>query len=440
MNDPNGLVFADGRWHAYFQYNPEGNDWGNMSWGHASSADLRTWDEHPVAISYAGDEGIFSGSIVDAGDGRLVAFYTSARPGHQAQSRAVSTDGGYTWERDPANPIIDRGSSDFRDPKVIRFTGADGVQSWVLVAVEALERRVVFYVSDDLESWTESGSFGPLGAEDVVWECPDLVQLPVEGADGARRWVLLLSTNTIGEVPDPRGSEMHYAVGSFDGATFIADEPILERLDFGRDMYAAVTFDSAPGGEVVALGWMSNWRYAHVFPTSPWRGAMSLPRTLTVREVDERLRLVQQLPGFVTERLASAAPTPVPESVEVALSGHSIVEVSCGGADEPVRIELSGADAAAGWARIELDPSAATLSVARGGVAAERVHAEFPVRVSAPLVGGLPDRLTISLDGPLLEVLTGDGLTSVSSLVLLGDGGVQASIFAGDATVRIVEL
>lgn len=441
MNDPNGLVFAGGLWHAYFQHNPEGNDWGNMSWGHASSSDLRHWDEHPVAIRYSADEAIFSGSVVDAGDGRLVAFYTSVlQTGIQAQSQAVSVDGGYTWERNPRNPLVDRGSREFRDPKVVRYVGDDGVQRWVMVAVEAVERRVLFYSSDDLDSWTETGSFGPIGAADVVWECPDLVQLPVEGAGGEKHWVLLLSTNTISEVPDPRGSEMHYVVGAFDGAAFTADEPELLPFDFGRDMYAAVTFDSAPGGDVVALGWMSNWRYAHVFPTSPWRGAMSLPRTLSLRAIGGRLRLVQALPRFVTEALSSASSTPVRESTTIGLGGHAVLELTLDGADRSVRVALSGVDASAGFVEIEVDAIAETLSVTRGGTAAVKVHAEFPVLVSAPIVGEVPDRLIVSIDGPLLEVLTGDGLTSVSSLVLLGDGGVSATVVADDASLRVAEL
>lgn len=441
LNDPNGLVFADGVWHAYYQYNPEGNDWGNMSWGHSSSRDLKHWDEHPVAIRYSEDEAIFSGSVVDAGDGRLVAFYTSVLPtGIQAQSQAVSVDGGYTWERNPRNPLVDRGSKEFRDPKVVRYVSDDGVQRWVMVAVEAVERRVLFYSSHDLESWTETGSFGPIAAEDVVWECPDLVELPVEGSGGKKRWVLLLSTNAIGEVPDPRGSEMHYVVGAFDGAAFKTDEPELLPFDFGRDMYAAVTFDSAPGGDVVALGWMSNWRYAHAFPTSPWRGAMSLARTLSLREVGGRSRLVQALPGFVTEALSAASSTPVRESTTIELGGHAVLGLALDGAYRSVRVALSGVDASAGFVEVEVDAVAETLSVTRGGAAAEQVHAEFPVRVSAPIVGGVPDRLIVSIDGPLLEVLSGDGLTAVSSLVLLGGGGVTATVVADDASLKVAEL
>ena len=167
MNDPNGLVYDGGRWHLFFQYNPEGPDWGNMSWGHATSPDLQHWTEHPVALPYRDGEQIFSGSIVSTqthGEPLLTAYYTSAYvDDHQAQSMATSTDGGYTWEPDPQNPVLDRGTSAFRDPKVIRFIDGQGNVSWILLAVEADDRQVLFYSSTDLRDWTLPEHFWPPG-------------------------------------------------------------------------------------------------------------------------------------------------------------------------------------------------------------------------------------------------------------------------------------
>ncbi|MDQ1074660.1 fructan beta-fructosidase [Microbacterium testaceum] len=420
MNDPNGLIHVDGRWHAFFQYNPEGNDWGNMSWGHASSADLVLWNEHPVALAHRPGEQIFSGSVVSAPDGTLTAFYTSAYDhGIQAQSRATSIDGGYTWRPDAANPVLDRGSSDFRDPKVVPLPGG----GWVMLAVEAVQRRVVFYVSDDLVHWREAGSFGPLGPTDVVWECPDLVRLPVEdSAESA--WVLLLSTNPVGDHADPRGSAMHYVVGDLSDGVFHADAADLSPLDHGRDCYAGVTFADAPGAAAVMLAWMGNWRYAHEMPTSPWRGAMSLPRILGLRRVDGVPRLVQRpavLPPMRTAAVTGAAP--------FAAIPHGVLDLRWDPRESGVvRVLLEGE----GDATVEIvhDPRVRTLSVTRAGSAAMALHSDFAGTSVAPLVRDGAGELTVVLDGMLLEVFADDGAVVLSHVVTLGSAAVAVSIDA----------
>ncbi|OZB80984.1 MAG: glycosyl hydrolase family 32, partial [Microbacterium sp. 13-71-7] len=234
MNDPNGLVFHDGRYHLYFQYNPEGATHGFMSWGHASSTDLVRWEEHPVAIRYTDAHEIFSGSVVvdehdtsglgAAGEPPLIAVFTLAdQPGrHQAQGIASSLDGGLTWRLYDGNPVLDRGSADFRDPKVFRYAGPAG-EYWVMVAVEAEERRVVLYRSADLKAWTYLSDYGPRGATGGVWECPDLFPLSVDGDPSEVRWVLLISLNPGGIAG---GSGTQYVIGSFDGVRFLPDEPM----------------------------------------------------------------------------------------------------------------------------------------------------------------------------------------------------------------------
>ncbi|GAA1962737.1 glycoside hydrolase family 32 protein [Agromyces allii] len=465
MNDPNGLVYDRGLWHLYFQYNPEGADWGNMSWGHATSPDLRHWTEHEVALRYRDGEQVFSGSIVatgaaagaadsgaghDSADGGtlLTAFYTSAYDDdHQAQSRATSRDGGYTWQPDPQNPVLDRGTSAFRDPKVVRVTDAAGATRYVMLTVEADDRQVLFYASPDLRTWEHVSTFGPLGATGVVWECPDLVPLAVDGDPDDIRWVLLLSTNPVGDDPNPDGSSMHYIVGSFDGVSFTPDVAELTRLDHGRDFYAGVTFDSAPDGEAIMLAWMSNWRYAGAFPSSPWRGAMSLPRRMSLRTVAGVVRLVQQPVGFVGELLAGAeASTFVGASqpADFTLSGHSLVELAWDPASTgALRLLLRGdADA---LVELSHEPSSNVLIVTRGGAAMEAVHPNFPSTstVVLPGSGDQPLRLLVSLDGHLLEVFANDGEATVSNLVLLGAGPILATLITelpGPISATVVDV
>lgn len=437
MNDPNGLVYDRGLWHLYFQYNPEGSDWGNMSWGHATSVDLQHWTEHPVALRYRGGEQIFSGSIVatPARDETtlLTAYYTSAYSDeHQAQSMATSRDGGYTWEPDAGNPVLDRGSRAFRDPKVVRYTDGEGGSRWIMAAVEADDRQVLFYSSRDLRTWEYLSSFGPLGDTGVVWECPDLVPLAVDGDPSRLRWVLLLSTNPVGDEANPEGSSMSYVVGRFDGVAFTADAAELVRLDHGRDFYAGVTFDSAPDGGAIMLGWMNNWRYAGVFPSAPWRGAMSLPRRLSLRTVGGAPRLVQQPPSFVHEHLADAASVTVfgaSRPFGFALSGSSLLELEW----EPsstgsLRLQLRGdADALVG---LEHDASSNVLRITRGGSAMAAVHPDFPSTstIALPRDGRGVTRLLLSLDGPLLEVFADDGEATASNLVVLGTGPVEVTL------------
>ncbi|WP_285138080.1 glycoside hydrolase family 32 protein [Microbacterium sp. lyk4-40-TSB-66] len=426
MNDPNGLVFTGDRWHAFFQFNPEGNDWGNMSWGHASSPDLLHWDEHPVALRHRPGEQIYSGSIVAGDDGTLSAFYTSAYDrGIQAQSRATSVDDGFSWTMDAANPVIDRGSADFRDPKVVRVPGG----GWLMLAVEAVERRVVFYASDDLSTWRETGSFGPLGPEGVVWECPDLVRLPVEGTT-ERVWVLLLSTNPVGDDADPAGSAMHYVVGDLVDGVFHSPDGDLRPLDHGRDCYAGVTFDSAPGGSAMMLAWMGNWRYARVVPSSPWRGAMSLPRTLGLRRIGDALHLVQGPVLPPSDELDASAPRIAP---------HAVIDVRWDpAAAGTVRLRLHGDDDAT--VEVVHDPAARTLSVSRTGRAADALHPDFAGMRSAPLADPATGALTVVIDGPLLEVFADDGLTVLSHLVTLGAGPVSVSASAATSVVPAVRV
>lgn len=279
MNDPNGLVYDDGTWHLFFQHNPYGTRWGNMSWGHATSTDLVHWEERPVAIPQTFDESgtaiedIFSGSVVideqntsgfgTADEPPMVAIYTSAyTPAHpthagtQAQSLAYSTDDGQTWTKYEGNPVVDRGSANFRDPKVIRYTDPEtGESYWVMVAVEALQYKVVLYRSDDLKTWTHLSDFGPANATGGIWECPDLFPLAVDGDPSNVKWVMVVNLNP-GSVAGGSGGQ--YFVGEFDGTTFTSESTVTDDSLPAGDVFAS--FDDGTWGDWTAGNEPGNWK------------------------------------------------------------------------------------------------------------------------------------------------------------------------------------
>lgn len=283
MNDPNGMVYYDGTYHLFYQYNPRGNEWGNMSWGHATSSDMIHWKEQAVALTRDELGDIFSGSIVidkdnTAGFGAnaMVALYTSAS-GVQQQSIAYSTDGGKNFTRYAGNPIIRNNDDNLRDPKV--FWHEESKQ-WVMALAKGWKMGVEFYGSPDLKNWTHLSTFFMelSGRPSIQWECPDLIKM-------GNKWVLLVSVNPGGPV---LGSGTMYFVGDFDGKAFVADNlkyPLW--LDYGMDNYAGVTWSNL-GDRKVMIGWMNNWSYAGDVPCKPWRSAMTLPRELKLIEYDKK--------------------------------------------------------------------------------------------------------------------------------------------------------
>lgn len=279
MNDPNGMVYKDGEYHLFYQYNPYGSMWGNMHWGHAVSKDLIRWEHLPVAISPDALGTIFSGScVVDKdntagfGAGAIVAFYTSASD-RQVQSMAYSLDNGRTFKKYDRNPILTSTVRDFRDPKVLWHEESG---KWVMILAAGQEMQI--YSSPNLKDWTKESSFGHgQGAHAGVWECPDLIQLPVQGTE-LKKWVLICNINPGGPFG---GSATQYFVGTFDGKTFTNESPATTKwMDWGKDHYATVTWSNAPEGRTIALAWMSNWEYANNVPTRQYRSANSVPRDL----------------------------------------------------------------------------------------------------------------------------------------------------------------
>ena len=293
-NDPNGLVWLDGEYHLYYQYNPNENKWGPMHWGHAVSRDLIHWEDLPIAL-YPDKLGtIFSGSaVVDwnntagFGEGVIVAIYTSAGE-KQTQSIAYSTDKGRTFTKYEGNPVIPNpGINDFRDPKV--FWHEDSEQ-WVMSL--ATGSTISFYGSPNLKQWEKLSEFGEgIGSHSGVWECPDLFPLVL---DKEKKWVLLVSN---GGTPNG-GTATQYFVGKFDGREFCADPaPYPLWLDSGRDNYASVTWSDEPNGRRLVIGWMSNWDYANQVPSQVWRGGFTLPRELTLTRHPDGHALLNTVPA-----------------------------------------------------------------------------------------------------------------------------------------------
>jgi fructan beta-fructosidase len=293
INDPNGLVFLDGEYHLFYQHNPLGDTPGNIGWGHAVSSDLLNWTELPMAIPFANGIMAFSGSVlVDKanaggfGTNALIALFTAHHTTKRLETQhlAFSIDLGRTWTQYAGNPVLDIGKADFRDPKVFWH---EPTRRFIMLVVLPDEHKVLFYNSSDLKNWEYKSEFGPAGATNGIWEVPDIFCLPLEGN---QHWVLKVD---IGSGGQHGGSAGQYFIGQFDGTQFRADSFETKWVDSGKDFYAALSFANLEQ-RTVWLAWMNNWEYAALTPTSPWRGAMSIPRELSLKRTEQGITLVQQ--------------------------------------------------------------------------------------------------------------------------------------------------
>ncbi|WP_336952408.1 glycoside hydrolase family 32 protein [Sphingobium aromaticivastans] len=452
MNDPNGLVYYDGEYHLFYQYNPFGDRWGHMSWGHAVSPDLVHWTELPVAIPET-DVMAFSGSAVvdwtnSSGFGKngkppLVAFFTGYNPRTkiQAQYAAYSNDRGRTWTRAGDRPVLDVGSTEFRDPKV--FWHAE-TKSWVMLVVLAVENKLAIYTSKDLNQWDKASEFGPAGARGKNWECPDLFELPVEGQPDRSRWVLgiNLGDNAIGG-----GSGGQYFVGDFDGRRFTPDPtsgttPLW--MDYGADFYAAVSWNDIPvkDGRRIWIGWANDWRYANAIPTFPSRGLMSLPRTVSLRQTPTGYRIAQA----PVREVASLRRDPVrldrlalgEKEIALPVDGGSVelqLDIDAGSADQ---IIFALSDDQGYRTLIGVNPTAKELFVDRTR-SGPHFHDAFPDRHNAPIKierGHFTLRLLV--DQSIVEVYADNGETTITDRFFPAGGKLRWSAYArnGKATIR----
>jgi fructan beta-fructosidase len=447
MNDPNGLVWFDGEYHLFYQHLFPSH------WGHAVGVDLLHWEHMPIALAPDERGLIASGSaVVDEHDtsgffgGRpgLVAIFTHWGEQTQDQSIAYSTDNGRSWTKYAGNPVVPNpGIRDFRDPKVIWHAPT---QRWVMTV--AVYDRVHFYVSPNLREWTFASEFGAReGSHDGVWECPDLVDLPVEGNPGARKWTLHVSVNA------REGRIMQYFVGEFDGARFANDNNSDTTLwaDHGADFYAAVTWSSLPPGDDrrVWIGWMNNWTYAKTIETQPWQGMMSVPRTLSLRATDDGLRLVQR-PVAELASLRSEAqawlgqPLRPGDDLLCGVRGRAleiVAEIELGAATAVgVRLGAGGDQAT----EVRYDREEATLTLDRRRAGASNFGAPFAQAHAAPMhlrADGTID-LRLYFDECSVEVFANDGEVVLSDLIFPDPSSEGLALFAegGEAFVRLLEI
>ncbi|MEY4732444.1 MAG: hypothetical protein RLZZ464_510 [Pseudomonadota bacterium] len=429
MNDPNGLVFHEGVYHLFYQYHPYSTEWGPMHWGHASTTDLIHWQEHAVALEPDDLGMIFSGSAVldahntsglsPAGQAPLVAVFThslpdSVEPGLalQQQSLAYSVDAGLTWQKYAGNPVISNpGLKDFRDPKVFWHEASS---HWVMSL--ACGEHIAFYASTDLKAWRWLSNFGhSAGAHGGVWECPDLVALSLNGRE---RWVLLVSLNPGGP---QGGSATQYFVGDFDGVTFTPEHADTRWVDWGADNYAGVTWSNTPG-RCLFIAWMSNWRYAHQVPTSPWRGAMTLPRDLQLQDVGGQTYLCSPVAAEVAQAFHPLS------SGEQCENKHPELSACLSAAQSGFRLNIL-ADARSSWFvqlqnedgqqwRLSFDREKALYEVDRSQSQSKSVTPEFAVAHRAPRLSYSETcEVAVYVDAMSMETIADQGLTSITSLV-----------------------
>ena len=424
MNDPNGLFYKDGVWHLYYQWNPYGSQWENMTWGHSTSTDGLHWTPQPTAIEADALGAIFSGCcVVDKnntagfGNGAIVAYYTSAGA-RQTQSMAFSLDGGQTFTKYAGNPVIVSDVPDFRDPHIFWNEEAG---FWNMVLASGQEMSI--YSSKDLKQWKHESNFGlTYGNHGGVWECPDLMKLPVDGT-GEQKWMLICNINPGGPFG---GSATQYFIGQFDGHQFVCEDQPEETkwMDYGKDHYATVTFDNAPDGRRVAIAWMSNWQYANQVPTMQFRSTNSILRDLSLYQYEGEtycaVRPAKEMDAARGKKIAR--PTDRCEIV-VTLKGDARITLSNGSKERVV---------------LDYDADMASLDFDRRHSGQCSFSDAFPTVVTAPVHGSLRT-LRIFIDKSSIEVFDADGRLSMTNLVFPSSPYNRISV-KGKASAKIYEI
>ena len=415
MNDPNGMFYKDGVWHLYYQYNPYGSQWENMTWGHSTSKDLIHWEAQPLAIEADWLGSIFSGSCVTNGN-EVVAFYTSAGH-HQTQSMAVSKDGGRTFKKYSGNPILTTSDiPDFRDPKA--FWNEDA-KMWNLILAAGQEMRI--YSSKDLKDWKYESSFGKeYGNHSGVWECPDLFKMEeLKNGKVEGKWVLICNINPGGPFG---GSATQYFVGQFDGKKFTCESmpKVTKWLDYGKDHYATVSFYNAPDNRRTVLAWMSNWQYANQVPTKQFRSANSIPRDLGLFRHGEET-YVSVIPSKEMLDVRGAKIKNPTEACEILIDTKSQTEIVLSNTKgEQVTMKYDGQQQTFTMERVK-----------SGDVSFSEA---FPAVTVAPTFGSVK-QLRIFIDRCSIEVFDAEGKMAMTNLVFPSEPYNTLKVKGGKATI-----
>jgi fructan beta-fructosidase len=432
LNDPNGLVYHAGEYHLFYQHNPFGTTQGHLSWGHAVSSDLVRWKELPVAIMEENNVEIYSGSAVmdpfnttgfvqTRGQVPIVAVYTGNIPNtNQSQHIAYSLDSGRTFTKFNGNPVLDLDKKDFRDPKVFWH---EPTKRWIMAVMLPQEKIVQFYSSKSLKAWTLLSQFGPAGDTTGIWECPDLFRVPVAGSPGRYKWVFMMS-------PAPY---MQYFVGEFDGTRFINETkgPQVLRPDYGPDYYAGVVYNNLPGNHTpVSIAWVNNWKYANEIPAGVWRGAMSLPRHLEVKKIDNEWILLQNPVDQLEDLVAKKTTMPVKEQIPLADQDFQL-EWNWQ-ADTTIVQEFYINDREF---LVRFDAASKEITIDRSRSTGFNNEAYKNLSVfKATFPGALPSSLKVRLyfDNSIAELYVGEGEIAMTAQVFLADG-VRSVGFMGTA-------
>ena len=443
-NDPNGLVYFHGEYHLFYQYNPFGDQWGHMSWGHAISTDLLHWHELPVAIPERDGVMIFTGSIVVDRENTsgfcapktecLVAIYTgsgdTAQGRRQTQNLAYSMDNGRSWRRYAANPVLDLQMADFRDPSV---SWDEKERHWVMAVSLPKQRKVRFYSSPDLKAWTLLSDFGPAGDVAGDWECPDLLRIPASNGKGGARWALKVGLNP--GAPQG-GSGEQYFLGDFDGKSFTPSSELGSHgwTNYGKDDYCAISYNGLPRDQKpVLIGWMSNWQYASQLPTSPWRGQMSVPR---------RLSLLRDAAGLAVVQDPVIAPLRADHSDISTTKGGSL----SGNMQAPFELDLQfgrPSEQVFGiriytdeqhWTEIGFDQPKREFYIDRTKSGAA-VTPDFPARTTAPLIASRPYDFKLIIDRSSIEAYAQNGTIAMTDLIFPASRNSKVALFSSSGKV-----
>lgn len=414
MNDPNGMFYKDGEWHLYYQYNPYGSLWENMTWGHSVSKDLIHWEALPLAIEADAIGTIFSGScVVDknntAGFGKdaIIAFYTSAAES-QTQSMAYSTDGGRTFTKYDKNPVVTFNAPDFRDPKVFWY---EGTNRWIMMLAVGQEMQI--WSSANLKDWNKESSFGSeYGCHGGVWECPDMLKI-------GDKWVLICNINPGGPFG---GSATQYFIGDFDGKKFTCESmpKVTKWLDYGKDHYATVSFSNAPDGRITVLAWMSNWQYANQVPTKQFRSANSIARDLGLFKDGE-------------ETYVSVTPS----KEMLAVRGAKIKKPSATCeiiVDVKGTMELTLSNAKGEQVVMNYDAQKQTFAMDRTKSGDSSFSEAFSATTVAP-THGIMKQLRIFIDNCSIEAFASDGKMAMTNLVFPNEPYNNIKVKGGKATI-----